>query len=103
VETGRSSPLFRATFPLLQVNGSPAGLATARAIAESTMDYTSFTLNVYAIALNATRLPDGSWWLGYFDPVRKAMTRYSGTENAFSPADLVVLVAPDGSVRAEWP
>ena len=103
VEAGRSSPLFRATFPLLQVNGSPAGLATSRAIAESTLDYTAFTSNAYAIALNATLLSDGTWALGYFDPVRLAMARYSGTENAFSPADLVVYVAPNGSVRTVWP
>ena len=78
-------------------------LATSRAIAESTLDYTAFTSNAYAIALNATLLSDGTWALGYFDPVRLAMARYSGTENAFSPADLVVYVASNGSVRTVWP
>jgi len=103
VEAGRPGPLFRATFPILQVNGMSQGLVRARAIAESTVDYTAFTLNAYAVALNATLLSDGTWWLGYFDPVRRAMARYSGTENAFSPEDLVIRVAPDGSVSATWP
>ena len=103
VEAGRGSPLFSAVFPLLRVNGSSQGLAGARAAAESTLDYTAFTSNAYAIALNATLLSDGTWALGYFDPVRLAMARYSGTENAFSPADLVVYVAPNGSVRTVWP
>ncbi len=104
VEAGRPSRLFLETYPLLRVNGSPGGLDPARIVAESTLDFTAFTLNAYAVALNATRLPDGSWWLGYFDPVRKAMTRFSGTENAFSPEDLVIVIASDGRVASvTWP
>jgi len=104
VEAGHGSSLFSAVFPLLRVNGSSQGLAGARGAAESTLDYTAFTLNVYATAVNATRFSDGTWSLGYFDPVRKAQARYSGTENAFSPDDLVIVVAPSGSiVRVTWP
>ena len=104
VEAGRGSSLFSAVFPLLRVNGSSQGLAGARGAAESTLDYTAFTLNVYVTAVNATRFSDGTWSLGYFDPVRKAQARYSGTENVFSPDDLVIVVAPSGSiVRVTWP
>jgi len=104
VEAGRGFSLFSAVFPLLRVNGSSQGLAGARGAAESTLDYTAFTLNVYATAVNATRFSDGTWSLGYFDPVRKAQARYSGTENVFSPDDLVIVVAPSGSiVRVTWP
>jgi len=103
-EAGRAGALYRATFPLLQVNGSSQGLERARTAAESTIDFTAFTLNAYAVALNATLAPDGSWWLGYFDPVRRAQARYSATENLFSPADLVIVVAPNGTIaRVTWP
>ena len=103
-EAGRPAPLFQATFPLLQVGGSSQGLEVARAAAESSIDYDAFTLNTYAVALNATRSPDGTWTLGYFDPVRRAQARYSGTENVFSPVDLVILVGPDGRIaRVAWP
>ncbi|TLZ62940.1 MAG: metal-dependent hydrolase [Methanobacteriota archaeon] len=103
-EAGRAAALYRATFPLLQVNGSSQGLERARTAAESTIDFTAFMLNAYAVALNATLGPDGYWWLGYFDPVRRAQALYSATENLFSPADLVIVVAPNGTIaRVTWP
>src|SRR5206468_2095838 len=98
VDAGGGAPAFRAYFPALVVNGSAQDLPRARAVAESTLDYTAFAMNTYTIALNASLEPGGTWRLGYFDPVRRAQALYSGTENVFSPEDLVVRVAPDGSV-----
>ena len=103
VAAGDRSPRFVAYFPALQVNGSPQGLPGARAIAEATLDFTAFRMNTYAVALNASVDGSGTWRLGYFDPVRRAQAQYSGTENVFSPEDLVVRVAPDGSVDVRWP
>ena len=103
VEAGRAPPLFRSYFPALRLNGSAQDLPRVRGIAESTLDYAAFTMNTYTVALNASLEPAGTWRLGYFDPVRRAQAVYSGTENVFSPEDLVIRVAPDGSVRVEWP
>ena len=102
-ESGAAAPVFRAYFPALQVNGSAQDLPRARGVAESSLDYTAFAMNTYTIALNATLGTSGTWRLGYFDPVRRAQALYSGTENVFSPEDLVIRVAQDGSMRAEWP
>ena len=90
--------------PILAVHGpgSPDP-AAARVRAEATLDYTAFSMNAYAIALNATLEPSGAWQLGYFDPVRRAQAMYTGSENVFSPEDVVLTVAPDGSVTAAWP
>ena len=85
------------------MNGSAQDLPRARGVAESSLDYTAFAMNTYTIALNATLGTSGTWRLGYFDPVRRAQALYSGTENVFSPEDLVIRVAQDGSMRAEWP
>ena len=102
-EAGRAAPLFQAYFPALQVNGSAPDLPRVRAIAESTLDYASFAMNTYTVALNATLETSGTWRLGYFDPVRRAQALYSGGENVFSPEDLVISVSPSGSVGAQWP
>lgn len=96
--------VFRSYVPLFSVHGTGnPDPALARSRAEGTMDYTAFAMNAYVIALNATLEPSGAWRLGYFDPVRRAEAVYTGLENVFSPEDLVLTVAPDGSVTAAWP
>ena len=103
-EVAGRGAVFRSYIPLLSVHGAGSpDPAAARARAEGTMDYTAFAMNAYAIALNATLEPSGAWQLGYFDPVRRAQAMYTGSENVFSPEDVVLTVAPDGSVTAAWP
>jgi len=99
-------PLFSAYFRLLQVQGQgspPWDISAPRARAESTLDYTSFSMNANLIALNATQEPSGTWRLEYFDPVLMAEYRYSGTSIPFLPGDVVFRVAPDGSVTVGGP
>ena len=103
---GLEDPLFSAFFPLLQVQGQgspPCDIGPVRARAESTLDYTAFSMNADLIALNATQEPSGTWRLEYFDPVQRAATRYSGTDLPFLPGDIVFRVTPDGSVAVVGP
>jgi membrane-bound metal-dependent hydrolase YbcI (DUF457 family) len=102
---GTGSPVFRAEFLLLAVTGQgspPWDISRERAIAEATWDFTSFSMNVDLVALNATEAPSGTWRLAYFDPVRRAQAMFGGSESLFPPGDLVVSVAPDGSTAVEW-
>ncbi len=103
---GVPSPLFRADFPALAVKGlgtGPWDISRQRSVAESTSDYTAFAMNADLVALNATQEASGAWRLAYFDPVRAAQQEYGSPETLFTPQDLIVTVAADGSVTVYWP
>ncbi len=103
---GLEDPLYSASFPLFEVQGQgspPWDVITPRTRAESTLDFTAFSMNANLVALNATQGPSGTWRLEYFDPVMRAERLYSGTAISFLPEDTVFRVAPDGSVTVGVP